>query len=113
MNEEYIYSFNRNYIKWKISVKEGQKVRYQYQIVTTRKLAGLLAVDMYVTDGEHALYYDISSMQNLEKWFTKEKINDVKEDERVKEFLNNASDRIEDTIQTINESETFNKLISI
>ncbi|MBQ9135938.1 MAG: FHA domain-containing protein [Lachnospiraceae bacterium] len=75
MNEEYIYSFNRNYIKWKISVKEGQKVRYQYQIVTTRKLAGLLAVDMYVTDGEHALYYDISSMQNLEKWFTKEKIN--------------------------------------
>lgn len=75
MSEEYIYSFNRNYIKWKIAVNEGQKVRYQYQIVTTRKLAGLLAVDMYATDGEHALYYDISSMQSLEKWFTKEKIN--------------------------------------
>ncbi len=75
MSEEYIYSFNRNYIKWKISVDEGRKVRYQYQIVTTRKLAGLLAVDMYATDGEQALYYEISSMQSLEKWFTKEKIN--------------------------------------
>ena len=30
---------------------------------------------MYATDGEHALYYEISSMQSLEKWFTKEKIN--------------------------------------
>lgn len=75
MSEEYIYSFNRNYIKWKISVDEGHKLRYQYQIVTTRKMAGLLTVDMYATDGEHALYYDISSMQSLEKWFTKEKIN--------------------------------------
>ena len=89
MNAEYIYSFNRNYIKWKVSVKEGHKKRYQYQILTSRKLDGLLSADMYATDGEYALYYEISNMQNLEKWFTKEKINN-KWMERIAEGLKTA-----------------------
>ena len=45
--------------------------------MTTKKLDGLLAADMYATDGEYALYYDISAMQNLKKWFGKEKINKI------------------------------------
>ena len=89
MNTEYIYSFNRNYLKWKVSVKEGHKMRYQYQILTSRKLDGLLSADMYATDGEYALYYEISNMQSLEKWFTKEKI-DKKWMERIAEGLKTA-----------------------
>ncbi|MGN0431166.1 MAG: DUF6382 domain-containing protein [Lachnospiraceae bacterium] len=89
MNAEYIYSFNRNYLKWKVSVKEGHKMRYQYQILTSRKLDGLLSADMYATDGEYALYYEISNMQSLEKWFTKEKI-DKKWMERIAEGLKTA-----------------------
>lgn len=75
MQAEYIYSYNRNYVKWKVHIDTEHKIRYQYQIVTTKKLEGLLAADMYATDGEYALYYEISSMQNLKKWFAKEKIN--------------------------------------
>ena len=75
MQAEYIYSYNRNYVKWKVQINTEQKVRYQYQIVTTKKLDGLLSADMYATDGEYALYYEISAMQNLKKWFAKEKIN--------------------------------------
>ena len=41
---------------------------------------------------------------------TKEKFNEVKEDERVQDFLESASNTIDDTIQTINESETYNKV---
>lgn len=75
MQAEYIYSYNRNYVKWKVQIDTEHKIRYQYQIVTTKKLAGLLPADMYATDGEYALYYEISAMQNLKKWFAKEKIN--------------------------------------
>ena len=77
MQAEYIYSYNRNYLKWKVQIDTEKKLRYQYQIVTTKKLDGLLAADMYATDGEYALYYDISAMQNLKKWFGKEKINKI------------------------------------
>ncbi len=75
MQAEFIYSYNRNYVKWKVQIDTERKMRYQYQIVTTKKLDALLAADMYATDGEYALYYDISAMQNLKKWFGKEKIN--------------------------------------
>ena len=75
MQAEYIYSYNRNYLKWKVQIDTEQKIRYQYQIVTTKKLEGLLSADMYATDGDYALYYEISAMQNLKKWFAKEKVN--------------------------------------
>ena len=41
---------------------------------------------------------------------TKEKFNEVKEDERIKDFINSASETLDETITTINESETFNKV---
>lgn len=41
---------------------------------------------------------------------TKEKLNEVKEDERLQDFIESASATIDDTIQTINESETYNKV---
>ena len=41
---------------------------------------------------------------------TKEKINEVKEDERFKDFLNSASDTIDSTIQTIQDSEVYAKV---
>lgn len=41
---------------------------------------------------------------------TKEKLNDVKEDDRVKEFLDNASKTIDNLVSNINENETFNKV---
>lgn len=75
MQAEYIYSYNRNYVKWNVKIDTAHKIRYQYQIVTTKKLEGLLPADMYATDGEHSLYYEISAMQNLKKWFAKEKVN--------------------------------------
>lgn len=72
---EYMTSFNHNYIKVKIDVQEREKPRYQYQILTTRKLEGLLPVSMHIANGEQGLYYEISSTQSLSKWFMKEKIN--------------------------------------
>lgn len=74
MQAEYINSFNHNYIKVKNKMELDKKLRYQYQILTTRKLAGLLPVNMHVANGECGLYYEISSKQSLPKWFLKEKI---------------------------------------
>lgn len=71
---EYINSFNHNYIKVKSNVQHDKKLRYQYQILTTRKLEGLLPVNMHVSNGECGLYYEISSKQSLPKWFLKAKI---------------------------------------
>lgn len=75
LRTEYINSLNRNYLKIKIKKQEAKKVRYQYRIVTENKLEGLLPVSMHATNGEQALYYEISSTQNLSKWFMKEKVN--------------------------------------
>lgn len=72
---EYINSFNRNYVKIRIKMQGQKKMRYQYQIITTRRLERLLPVSMHVTDGEQALYYEISSTQSLSKWFSREKLN--------------------------------------
>lgn len=71
---EYINSFNHNYIKVKNNMQQTKKLRYQYQILTTRKLEGLLPVSMHIANGECSLYYEISSKQTLPKWFIKEKI---------------------------------------
>lgn len=71
---EYINSFNHNYIKIKNPLQQGTKLRYQYQILITRRLDGFLPVNMQMADGECGLYYEISSKQNLAKWFLKEKI---------------------------------------
>lgn len=74
MQAEYINSFNHNYIKVKSKMELNKKLRYQYQILTTRKLDGLLPVNMHVANGECGLYYEISSKQSLPKWLLKEKI---------------------------------------
>lgn len=73
---EYINSLNHNYIKLKIKVEENGRLRYQQQIISTKKLEGLLPAVLYTTNGENGLYYDISSLQSLDKWFGKEKINE-------------------------------------
>jgi len=74
LQAEYINSFNHNYIKIKDRIPQGKKLRYQYQILTTRRLAGFLPVNMHIANGECGLYYEISSKQALTKWFLKEKI---------------------------------------
>ncbi|MDE6064023.1 MAG: hypothetical protein K2G20_05510 [Lachnospiraceae bacterium] len=73
---EYVNSFNRNYLKLKAKAEEGSRPRYQQQIISTKKLEGLLPVMLYATNGENGFYYDISSMQGLDKWFIKEKISE-------------------------------------
>lgn len=73
---EYINSLNHNYIKLKTKVEERGRLRYQQQIISTKKLEGLLPAVLYTTNGENGLYYDISSMQSLDKWFGKEKISE-------------------------------------
>ena len=72
---EYVSSYNRNYIKIPLYGKRGDKLRYQYQILTTRKLEGFLAVNLHTTNEEQGLYYDITSLQNIETLFTREKLN--------------------------------------
>lgn len=71
---EYVNSFHHNYLKLKAKTEENGRTRYQHQIVSTKKLEGLLSAKMYTKDGESGFYYDISSMQALDKWFAKEKI---------------------------------------
>lgn len=73
---EYINSFNRNYLKLKTKAEEGGRLRYQQKIISTKKLEGLLSVMLHTTNGENGFYYDISSMQGLDKWFMKEKISE-------------------------------------
>lgn len=41
---------------------------------------------------------------------TKEKLNGVKEDDRIKEFLDSTSKKVDSIILNINENETFNKV---
>ncbi len=74
---EYVNSFNHNYLKVKSPMTKERKLRYQYRILTTRKLEGLLPVSMHIADGECGLYYEISSKQSLPKWLLKEKIGRV------------------------------------
>lgn len=77
LQTEYVNNFNHNYLKLKIKKQNNEKLRYQYQIITTRRLEGLLPVSMHSDNGEPGLYYEISSMQSMSKWFIKEKINYV------------------------------------
>ena len=71
---EYKNSFNHNYMKLKAEWKQDKKMRYQYRIITTRELEGLLPVNTYFEDGEQGMCYDISSKQSLSKYFLKGKI---------------------------------------
>lgn len=71
---EYKNSFNHNYLKLKAEWKQDKKMRYQYRIITSRKLEGLLPAGTYSEDGEQGISYDISSKQSLEKYFLKGKI---------------------------------------
>lgn len=75
IHTEYINSYNRNYIKIPINQKKGEKLRYQYQILTTRKLEGILTVNLHHRNDEQGLYYDITSLQNIQTLLTREKLN--------------------------------------
>ncbi len=77
MEKEYINHHNHSYIKILPEEILRGKLRYQYQILTTRKLEGFLSADFQVNNGEAGLYYDISAMQNLTNWFSKRKITGV------------------------------------
>ena len=74
MHIEYKNSFNRNFLKLKAEWERDKKMRYQYRIITSRKLEGLLPAGIYSEDEEQGIYYDISSKQNLEKIFLKGRI---------------------------------------
>ncbi|MCH5275607.1 MAG: FHA domain-containing protein [Lachnospiraceae bacterium] len=71
---EYKNSFNHNYLKLKAEWKQDRKMRYQYRIITSRKLEGLLTANTYLEDEEQGISYDISSKQSLSKYFLKGKI---------------------------------------
>lgn len=71
---EYKNSFNHNYLKVKAEWKQDKKMRYQYRIITSRKLEGLLDANTYSEDEEQGISYDISSKQSLSKYFLKGKI---------------------------------------
>ncbi len=72
---EYINSFHHNYLKLRTKAEEGNKLRYQQQIISTKKLEGLLPAMLYAKNGECGLYYDISAMQGLDKWLLQEKVS--------------------------------------
>ena len=71
---EYQNSYNNNYLKLKAKWEQGEKMRYQYRILTLRNPEGLLRTDTYSIDGESGLRYDISSKQSLDKYFLKARI---------------------------------------
>lgn len=73
---EYTNSFNHNYIRIKIENCLGDRQRYQYKILENKRLEGLLPSSIYTSNGEQSIYYEISSMQSLSKWFIKEKIGE-------------------------------------
>ncbi len=75
LEREYINSFNNNYLKVRIDNHSNDKLRYQYQIIINKNLEGLLKVSLHSFNGELGLYYEISSMQSITKWFMKEKVN--------------------------------------
>lgn len=75
MQAEYINSYNRNYIKIPVREDKGKKLRYQYQIITTRKLEGILTVNIHHRNDEQELYFDITSLQNMETLLSREKLN--------------------------------------
>ncbi len=76
MQIEYTNSFNRNYIRTKLENGVNNMQRYQYKILENKKVEGLLPFNIYTSNGERSIYYEISSMQSLSKWFMKEKIGE-------------------------------------
>lgn len=77
MNTEYINSYHRNYLKVKPEGELQGKLRYQYQILTNKKLEGVLPADFHIHNGESGLYYDITGKLNLESLFAMRKIKAV------------------------------------
>ncbi|MGN0386498.1 MAG: DUF6382 domain-containing protein [Lachnospiraceae bacterium] len=75
MKKEYVNSHNHSYLKVEPLSDLPGKLRYQYQILTTKKMEGVLGADFQINNGDIGLYYDISSMQNLKTWFAKRKID--------------------------------------
>lgn len=75
MEKEYISSYNRNYLKIKPQGELQGKLRYQYQILTGKKLDGILGADFHIHNGESGLYYDITGKVNLPTLFSKKKIS--------------------------------------
>lgn len=75
MEKEYISSYNRNYLKIKPQGELQGKLRYQYQILTGKKLEGILEADFHIHNGESGLYYDITGKVNLPTLFSKKKIS--------------------------------------
>ena len=75
MEKEYISSYNRNYLKIKPQGELQGKLRYQYQILTGKKLEGILGADFHIHNGESGLYYDITGKVNLPTLFSKKKIS--------------------------------------
>lgn len=74
VNAEYVNSYNRNYLKIKPEGELRGKLRYQYQILTNRKMDGILQADFHIHNGESGLYYDISGKLNLVSLFAKRKV---------------------------------------
>lgn len=74
MKTEFINSFQRNYLKVALTETGERRLRYQYRIVTTRRLAGFLPVTLHVSNGESSLYYDITAKQSIPKWLSRDKI---------------------------------------
>lgn len=75
MQQEYVNSFHHNYLKVKMKQDAGRKLRYQYQVLSAKRLEGLLPVSLHINNGENSLYYEISGKQSLSKWFQKKKID--------------------------------------
>lgn len=75
MQQEYVNSFHHNYLKVKMKQDYNKKLRYQYQVLSAKRLEGLLPVSLHINNGENSLYYEISEKQSLSKWFRKKKIS--------------------------------------
>ena len=75
MKKEYINANNRSYLKIQMDECQTGKLRYQYQIITTKNLEGIISAGIQNNNGEIGLYYNISGMQNLKTWFAKKKID--------------------------------------
>ncbi len=82
LETEYVRNCNCNYERLHLEEKPQEK-RYQYCILSRGGIRHLLPASLRYMDGEAYLYYDISSMQNVQQLFSQRVIKRV----WIKDFL--------------------------
>lgn len=71
---EYVRQINRNYLQIPCMDKDIEKL-YQYHMLTSNHISGLIPCSVRMLNGRYHLFYDITSLQSLKSIYIEKKIS--------------------------------------